>query len=110
MLQPVENREELERIFEAPLALIYKHSTVCGLSSRAIRQVERFISRHPDVPAYIVDVARNRAISTEVEERLGVRHESPQAIVVANGEVKWHGSHWGIRSKVLSKQIAALNN
>ncbi|MCH9016096.1 MAG: bacillithiol system redox-active protein YtxJ [Gemmatimonadetes bacterium] len=110
MLQPVENREELERILEAPLALIYKHSTICGLSSKAIREVESFVGRHPDVPVYIIDVLRNRAITMEVQDRLGVRHKSPQVIVVANGEAKWHKSHWGIKSKVLSRQIAALKN
>ena len=109
MLQAIENQEEMERIFEAPLALIYKHSTICGVSSRAMREVESFVGRHPDVPVYIVDVLRDRAVTMEVQDRLGVRHESPQVIVVANGEAKWHKSHWGIKSKVLSRQIAALN-
>lgn len=77
--------------------LIYKHSTTCGISSMVLNMFSKsydFSEEQADL--YFLDLHRHRAMSNEVAGRLGVRHESPQLIVVDKGEVIVHRSHGGI--------------
>ncbi len=106
--RPVSVREEseLEAVLDAPLAVLYKHSPLCGLSAMAAGQVATFMADHPDVPVYQVDVVRDRPVSTAVARRLEVRHESPQALVLRDGEVAWHGSHRSVTSEALERATA----
>lgn len=104
-LIPVRDRDDLATVWQEPLAVLYKHSPLCGLSASASREVRRFVESHPDVPVYIVDVIRSRAISLEVERQLSIRHESPQAFVLRSGEVAWHDSHRGVTTDALVEAL-----
>ena len=76
---------------------ILKHSTTCPLSSLAKNRLDRAIDDGSlDIPVYYLDLLRYRSVSTLIAERLGVRHESPQLIVVDRGEVVYHTSHLAI--------------
>jgi len=44
-------------------------------------------------------------LSESMEERFGIRHESPQAIVVSNGKPVWHASHLRVTAKALEDAI-----
>lgn len=103
-LVPVRTEAELEAVLAEPLAVLYKHSPLCGLSSIAAREVRAFVDAHPAVPVHIVDVIRERSLSRDVARRLEVRHESPQAIVLKRGEVVWHGSHRSVTAAVLERE------
>lgn len=92
-LRRLESEEALSPLLRAPLVVVFKHSTRCGLSAAALIEVRQFAARHPAVPVALLDVIADRTLSREVATRLGVRHESPQAIVLATGHVIWHGSH-----------------
>ena len=89
------------------MAVLYKHSPVCGLSMRARRQVRRFLEAHPDLPVYVVDVIRQRELSREIEECTGIRHESPQAIVLRGGDPAWHGSHRAVTEEALTRAVVS---
>ena len=43
----------------------------------------------------------NRRISDEVSARFGIRHESPQAILLKDGQPVWTGSHFRITAHQL---------
>lgn len=109
ILIPVRGDDDLEGALREPLALLYKHSPLCGLSTSAARQVREFAAAHADVPVYIVDVIRDRAVSREVERRLEIRHESPQALVLQRGQVAWHASHMGITLDALEQARSAAS-
>jgi thioredoxin 1 len=94
------------RLCATPVALLYKHSPTCGLSSMALDEISAFSTRHPDIPIYLVDVLSQRPLSNEIETVLGIRHESPQAFVFRDGEVVWHGSHRRVQRGTLSEQVA----
>lgn len=104
---PVRDQDELERVVQAPLAVLYKHSPLCGLSAIIAREVRAFMAARPRVPVYILDVIRARPLSREVERRLSIRHESPQAFVLRQGAVSWHGSHRAITEEVLARETEA---
>lgn len=101
---PLRSESELETVLTEPLAVLYKHSPLCGLSAIAAREVHAFLDSGRDVPVYQVDVIRDRPLSKEVERRLAVRHESPQALVLRAGEVVWHGSHRAVTAEVLARE------
>ena len=89
-----------------PLALIYKHSPICPVSTRAAREIERFEREHPEVPVYRVDVVGDRPVSQALAVRLGIRHQSPQAILVREGGPVWHDSHGGVTAAAVAAAAA----
>jgi bacillithiol system protein YtxJ len=100
---PVGDAVALERLFERshekPVVL-FKHSNACPISARAYGQLEQFGG---DVA--IVVVQKNRDVSREIETRTGVRHESPQAFVLRNGEVVWSASHFDITADAVDRIV-----
>jgi bacillithiol system protein YtxJ len=92
---------ELARAFEEPWALVFKHSTRCPVSTAAHREVVRFRSLRPEAAVYVVHVVEQRDLSKAVAQRTGIRHESPQAIVLAGGSVLWSDSHEGVTADAL---------
>jgi len=78
--------------------LIYKHSSRCGVCWAAMRRLETVDNER--LPIYIVDVLADRALSNLIADRLGVIHESPQAILLRNGEAVLVKSHSSIRPEV----------
>jgi bacillithiol system protein YtxJ len=71
--------------------LLFKHSTSCGISAGVFREVKMV-----DTDVNIVIVQTDRHISNEIERHTGVKHQSPQAIVLKNGEAVYHASHYDI--------------
>ena len=89
----------LSRSHEEPV-LIFKHSNACPISARAYSQMTAV-----KTPVSIVVVQKNRDVSREVEQRTGVRHETPQALVIRNGRAVWNASHFDITSDVVEQAV-----
>ncbi|SER68102.1 bacillithiol system redox-active protein YtxJ [Psychrobacillus sp. OK032] len=85
--------------------IVFKHSTTCPVSARAYGE---FTSFNSPVDTYLVKVIENRSVSNEIENDLGVRHESPQAFVIANGQANWNASHRKITKEALTKAIVSI--
>jgi bacillithiol system protein YtxJ len=92
---PVSNSTELESLFtlshERPVVL-FKHSLTCPVSSAAFQEMSGL-----DGDVSLIIVQRARDVSREVENLTGIRHESPQAIVLRNGQAVWNASHWRVK-------------
>lgn len=101
----IDAHEALERVMASPVALLYKHSTRCGTSLRALLQVERFARAEPDVPVFGIDVIRQRELSDLAAERMGVPHQSPQAVLLRNGVPVWRASHAAISAPALEEAV-----
>jgi bacillithiol system protein YtxJ len=100
-MEPVRDESDLERAFREPWALVFKHSTRCPVSSAAWREVRRFRGAHREAPVYVVHVVEQRPLSNVLAARTGVRHESPQAVLLRDGRVAWHDSHEGVTAEAL---------
>lgn len=85
--------------------LVLKHSTTCPVSAHAYGEFTSFVS---PLETYLVKVIENRMVSNEIESDLGVRHESPQAFLIENGQAVWNASHWKITNKDLTKALKLL--
>jgi bacillithiol system protein YtxJ len=107
MIEPLTDEAGLRAALAAEVVLIYKHSPRCGTSTTARLEVERFADAHPTVPVLQVDVVAHRPLSQTIARRLGVRHESPQVLVVRNGVVAWSGSHRNVRAAHLARELIA---
>jgi bacillithiol system protein YtxJ len=81
---------------EQPVA-IFKHSTRCSISSMAKTRLEReWDLNDNEIKIYYLDLITYRSVSNAIEEYFGVEHQSPQLILIKNGEVIFHNSHSGI--------------
>ena len=100
---PVSDAAALEELFarsHTVPVLLFKHSNACPISARAYRQMEGV-----KTPVSIVVVQKSRDLSREVEQRTGVRHETPQALVIRNGRAVWNASHFDITSDVVEQAV-----
>jgi bacillithiol system protein YtxJ len=99
---PVASEAELDRLFQptAGTVLLFLHDPYCPISNRAYEAVEGV-----EATVHILDVAANSALGRSVQTRTGIRHESPQAIVVKDGEPAWHASHGRIRRTALQEAL-----
>ncbi len=105
-MDTLREREEFDRLLASSLAIVFKHSRFCGISVQARKEVARFLASHPEHRVYEIDVHRSRPVSSYVERVTGVRHESPQLIVLARGRVVWHDSHGGVTADALGSKVA----
>ncbi len=105
--RPIVTADQLDEVLAAPLALVYKHSNRCPISAAAMQEVHALLHERPDAPVWIVDVNVQRALSREVADRTGVAHESPQAILLSNGEVLYEASHFDVKADDLARELDA---
>jgi bacillithiol system protein YtxJ len=54
---------------------------------------------------YFLDLIAHRDISNEIASRFGVTHQSPQVIVVKNGQAVYNTSHDSIDAGVVKGKI-----
>lgn len=99
--------EQLEEVLAAPLALVYKHSTRCPIAAAALQEVHQLLDNRPGAPVWMVDVNTQRALSREIADQTGVTHESPQAILLSNGDVLYDVSHFEIKADDLARELDA---
>jgi len=78
-------------------SLIFKHSTRCSISMMAKRRFEMDWEALPqNLPLYFLDLIKYREISNQVAQDFQVHHESPQLLLIKDGECILDQSHGGI--------------
>lgn len=109
-LTPLEHIDEFDRLLtesaERPL-LLFKHSYSCGVSAEALDELVDHLNRaEPGTVRYaMVTVQTHRDLSNAVSRRLGVRHETPQALMIRDGRVVWAASHFRVTAKAVAEAI-----
>lgn len=102
----LKNKEDFDKIKNQDVAIIFKHSTRCPASAAAHHEMEQFLAKHPGLPIYLVDVIEWRNASDHIADATGIQHESPQAIILKEGTVAWHGSHSSITLDALENNVS----
>lgn len=85
--------------------VVFKHSTSCPLSAVAYREMEKF---EGEVSLVVVQTARE--VSRDLATITGIRHESPQVIVLKNGEAVWNASHYQVKAKAVADAMKSHGN
>jgi bacillithiol system protein YtxJ len=108
-LTPLHRVEELDRLIadsQAQAVLLFKHSHTCGISAEALDELLAHLNDDiADVRYAMVTVQTHREVSNAVSARLGVRHETPQALLVKDGRVVWSASHFRVNAEELAKAL-----
>lgn len=99
--------EEILQISCKRPVVLFKHSNTCSISADVFAEISSV-----DSTVWLVVVQDARNISNEIAEKTGIRHESPQVIVIKDGKPIYHASHYDITSQdvenILSKESASL--
>lgn len=78
--------------------LIFKHSTRCSISRMALDRLER--KWNPEETAhikpYFLDLLAFRETSANIAQHFDVEHESPQVLLIENGQSVYDRSHFEI--------------
>lgn len=113
--------DDLERLLAEshlrPL-LLFKHSAVCGISAEALDELLDHLNSGRAAPALtpeglaspryaVVTVQTHREISNAVSARLGIRHETPQALLIHGGRVVWSASHFRVTADAVRQAVSA---
>ena len=108
-----ESESDLENIIAASFlenkgVVIFKHSTRCSISSVAKSRLESSWDFDPTaLPVYYLDLISFRSLSALVADKFNVQHESPQILVIKNGECIYNESHMSISVKSIRNELGA---
>jgi bacillithiol system protein YtxJ len=111
-LTPIHGLDELDHALGESLhrpLVLFKHSYSCGVSAEALDELLAHLSVKRGNARYaMVTVQTHREVSNAIAARLGVRHETPQALVVKDGRVVWSASHFRVNAEALEKALAQV--
>jgi bacillithiol system protein YtxJ len=79
--------------------IIFKHSNACPISARAYREMQKLEGVN------LLEIQAAPEISREVEKMTGVRHESPQVILLRDGKAVWDASHFDVNAASVSQAV-----
>lgn len=97
--------EDIKEESKTQPVVVFKHSTRCNISSMAKSRLEK---GNPERGIfYYLDLIRFRDVSNRLAEEFQVHHQSPQVLLIQNGECTYDESHSGITIEELLEQMAA---
>lgn len=104
----IESLEDLDAAIEKSkekFVVIFKHSTRCIISKTVLRNFEKAVEKYDnqDIDFYYLDLLNYRDISNAIAEKLNVTHQSPQMILLKNGEAIYNASHDRISLESIKK-------
>jgi len=85
--------------------LIFKHSTRCSISATALSRMERNWDDSVGIKPYYLDLISFRPLSNNVAAVFDVTHQSPQVLLIQNGECVYDASHFDISFDELKQQV-----
>lgn len=100
---PLTGRAEVEELItqsaQQPV-IVFKHDTSCPISRAAYGELQQLTQ---DVA--VIDVARQKDLSAEIAERMGVQHASPQVLILHNGQAVWSASLYDIKHEAVTQAM-----
>ena len=105
-LTSIDQLLEIQEQSKITPVVIFKHSTRCVISRMVLREFERsFPEKGSSCCLYFLDLLAYRDISNKVGCNIQVFHQSPQLIVIKNGEAVYHASHNEIKANAIKDII-----
>jgi bacillithiol system protein YtxJ len=91
----LESADQIEAIKQQQTySVIFKHSTRCSISMMVKKRFELDWDKLPgNLPLYFLDLIRYRDLSNQVASDFQVYHESPQLLLIKDGECVLDLSH-----------------
>ena len=86
--------------------VLFKHSTRCSISSMALNRLMKLEDAfYAQADFYYLDLIAHRDVSAAIADTFDVHHESPQVLVVINGEATYDASHMEITVSDLLAEV-----
>lgn len=104
-LLSIEQLDEIVNKSHSNPQIILKHSTRCSISHMAKGRLDR-AEQPGNTDFYYLDLIAHRDISNAIAEKFSVHHESPQILMIKNGECTYEETHGGIRMEEIEEQLA----
>ena len=104
----LKSSNQIKEIIEKSKAkpqVIFKHSTRCSISAMAKGRLERSLAPG-NADFYFLDLINYRNISNQVSSEFDVSHESPQILIIRNGECVYDESHGSITMDEIKEQVS----
>ena len=79
--------------------IVFKHSNACSISARAYREMEKVEGVN------ILEVQSARDVSQELANLTGIRHETPQVIILRDGKAVWNASHFDVKAADVMRAV-----
>lgn len=96
----ITSMEHIDHIIQKSFDLtqvIFKHSISCGISWGAKHRLESQWDIQDELEFHYLDLLNYRPISNAIADQLGIVHQSPQLIVVKDGQAIDKVSHHEIQ-------------
>lgn len=106
-VESVEQLEQLVNEENGKPKVFFKHSTRCPISAMVLHSFETNWSGEKEV-LYFIDLLRFRDVSNALASLTGVQHESPQVIIVHNGQAVYNASHNEINPDRIQTRLKKL--
>lgn len=108
-LDRIEQLEELKEASATRPIVIFKHSTSCSISGMALNRLERSWEDEEMAiaDAYYLDLISFREISNAIAEVFAVAHQSPQILIIKDGNCIYDNSHMGISYQDIKSEVMA---
>lgn len=103
------DEEQLKQIVtksQLKAQVIFKHSTRCSISAVALQRLQK-VTQPDDIDFYFLDLLAYRGLSNKIADSFKVPHESPQVLLIRNGECVYEESHMGISMHEIVEQAHA---
>ena len=95
--------EKLEELFaeshKKPI-VFFKHSITCPISRNVFSEIGVV-----DSEIWVTVVQDARKVSDALEEKTGIKHESPQTIIIHKGTPIYYSSHYDTRAEDISNAL-----
>ena len=105
-LQSINQLDEIAEKSKSKTQVIFKHSTTCGISRMVLNMfVETYNVSESQLDLYFLDLHAHRDVSNETGIKFQVVHQSPQLLIIKNGETVFHTSHGAISEVSLEQYI-----
>jgi bacillithiol system protein YtxJ len=97
-LKEVSQLENIHQESSGQPVLIFKHSTRCYTSRLVLDRLQRSWKEEEmnNVKLYFLDLLTYRDISNAIQHHFGVEHQSPQVLIIRNGQSVFDCSHFSI--------------
>ena len=102
-LNDIEQIGKIRELSKTRPQVIFKHSTRCFISSMIKDRLER-IGPPDETDFYFLDLLRFRQLSNSIAAEFSVHHQSPQILLIKNGECVYEESHEGIHMDEIAEQ------
>lgn len=104
-MESITSPADFEEALRLPLLLLFKHSRACPVSVDVCHDIARLEQLAPTLPVFLLDVQKQHTLARSLASALGVRHESPQALLIRDGVVVWHRSHFDVSSAAVLRAL-----